>query len=265
MSTAVASNSPSTSSSAIATKGSNKPLRCNESIYRYFPGEYAFCEALSDENVGRYDRMVENLKDASGWGQKRAQFTLGIMYFNGQHVPSDHARGLAWMALAAERHDPGYLGVFSSAYNRSTPAERQRADGLLRELRQRYGDHVAATRAARHFRRERQKLARQEANGGTVCIAGMMSIPNLSGLVDIKQETAYEDRSVLHHHSMLRGVKRNSTFESARPGAAPSCPSAASVLRTMDKVSARYFDGWRTHVDVGPIRQAALPAEGAGK
>ena len=39
----------------------------------------------------------------------QAEYNLGVMYFKGQGVPVDRARGAVWMVLAAERGQPEYV------------------------------------------------------------------------------------------------------------------------------------------------------------
>jgi hypothetical protein len=234
-----------------APAAAEKVIECKQGIYRFFPGEFNFCVALRDEQVGRYRDMVQMLELAAGWGQKRAQFTWGVMYFNGLHVRVDHARGLAWLALAAERQDRGYLGVFSSAYGRSNPVERQRANALLRQMKPRYGDAHAAVRAKVRYDRAIADLTRYEPYSTTACISGVSAGPDVTDGGDPQ----------VHGISGSGDPKQFDTPPQA--SAPPPCPSLAVSLRVLGRISAVYFRGWETRVDVGPVVPVDAPAASA--
>jgi hypothetical protein len=228
---------PSQTSPAQTTPGS---FECNPAFARFVPGEFNFCLALRAEEKGRYREMVSMLKLAASWGQKRAQFNLGVLYFNGRHVPVDHARGLAWLALASERRDTGYLNVFSSAYSRSTPAERQRADALLRALEPQYADKYAMRRADRRFKRQVAELKQYEPYASTVCVAGIGVGPNGAGWQgDPRHDGTGFDQ----------GMSVTNT-----------CPTLPMAMHMINAIGDDFFGGWNAHVDVGPIMPSQGPA-----
>jgi TPR repeat protein len=75
-----------------------------------------FCMDLPPDNRSRCRAS------AARWGEKRAQFALGVDYFNGRRgVTADKVQGLAWLTLAAERKDPYYVSILASARAQSTP------------------------------------------------------------------------------------------------------------------------------------------------
>ncbi|MDC8015010.1 hypothetical protein [Tahibacter soli] len=70
------------------------------------------------------------------------------MHFKGAGVSADRARGVAWLALAAERGDPPLADALEWGYAQLTPEEVARANAIWRdELKPRYGDAVAMPRA----------------------------------------------------------------------------------------------------------------------
>jgi hypothetical protein len=211
--------------SAVADGVGEIPLTCNDAIYRFLPGEFNFCLAGRYFAQQRFRSAMEMLELAASWGKKPAQFALGLMYFNGQQVTADRPRGLAWLALAAERQRPRYLQVVKSAYEKATPAERRRAATLLAQLKPVYGDAVAARRAQRHFERAMRDLRRDEVYNANVCIAGLTG-----GAIDMVDP-----------------------FNSI-------CPPVISVVRTLDGLADSYFSGWQGHVTVGPA-QTVPPEE----
>ena len=67
---------------------------------------------------------------------------------------TDHALGLAWLTLSAERHDPQYVSFLASARSQSTAQEQQQARVLATKMHERYSDAYAVARAERRYRHE---------------------------------------------------------------------------------------------------------------
>lgn len=209
-------------SSAAPTRGPEASAECIAAIYRFLPGEFNFCLASRYSQQRRYRSSREMLKLSAAWGKKSAQYALGITYFNGEHVPIDHSLGLAWLALAAERHDSKYQATLNSAYDHAAPAERERAVILLRQMKPKYGDAFAARRAQRHFDREIHGLDWSEVYGAHLCIAGITG-----------------------------GV-----INEANP-ADSICPPIGTVVHALQTMGDRYFEGWQGHVTVGPLQPSS--------
>ncbi|HEX7339366.1 MAG TPA: hypothetical protein VF271_05470 [Rhodanobacteraceae bacterium] len=137
---------------------------CHDCWYALFPGIVNDCLGLHAWKKGHFDEGLQLLRLAAGWGSKDAQYTLGMIYFNGHHVPANVALGLAWMKLADERQDNKQTErVLHSMKALATPVERLHAQQLYAQLRRRYGDQVAGGRAWQHMRR--QLLATGGGNG----------------------------------------------------------------------------------------------------
>jgi len=146
---------------------------CPGGLERFLPGEYYFCAAARDFWSGHEGLARENLKDAARWASKPAQYALGVMYFNGDHAQKNRPLGLAWLALAAERHDPAYEPGFVSAYQHATPEEIAQANAYWQEMKPVYADAVAGPRAERQFDRAYKELAWAADFGGSVFIDGV--------------------------------------------------------------------------------------------
>jgi hypothetical protein len=86
-------------------------------------------------------------KVAASWAYKPAEYNLGVMYFKGQGVPVDRARGAAWMVLAAERGKPLYVETRDLMVTALTEAQFERTDQIWGELKKTYGDEVALRHA----------------------------------------------------------------------------------------------------------------------
>jgi TPR repeat protein len=146
---------------------------CAYGIERILPGDYYFCEAGSNYWAGRFSMARDALESASHWASKPAQHALGIMYFNGDHAVVNRPLGVAWLALAAERHEPDYEQEFVSAYKSLTPEERKQADAYWNDMKPKYGDAYAAARAKRRFDREVRDIELATAFGGAIYVNGV--------------------------------------------------------------------------------------------
>jgi hypothetical protein len=149
-------------------------LPCPDSLERFLPGEYYFCAGARDYWIGRLDDSALMFRYAAEWANKPAQYALGLMYFNGDHQPKNRPLGIAWFALAAERHDVQYEATFVSAYRSATAEERAQANTYWKAMHPVYSDKVAAARAIRRYDRELTPLYQSIAtNGGYVYLAGL--------------------------------------------------------------------------------------------
>lgn len=146
---------------------------CPGGLERILPGEYYFCAAIRDFDHGHNSRARERLRDAAHWASKPAQYILGLMYFNGDEGPADRPLGVAWLALASERHDPRFEPAFAKAFLQLSPEERAQADVYWTTMRAEYADAVAGRRARRVYLEEMRNLEAASMFGGSIFIDGM--------------------------------------------------------------------------------------------
>ncbi len=198
-------------------------------MYRVLPGEFNLCVARKLWDKGDRKQAIELLELASGWGNKSAQFALGVAYFNGDGVAQDRARGLAWLALAAERQTSTARGFYLSALARANAADRARAEELHRQMRAKYADEGAAVRADRHFRRAMRRLASNPVYGGGTCVDG----------VNANQFARPADKG-----AMVRAWSR---------------ASEQTMREDLQRRYDHYFTGWKGRVTVGPIEPLNVP------
>lgn len=115
---------------------------------------------------GDYAAAVGNFRLAAYWGDKLAQFNLGLMHVNGDGVERDPLRGWAWIRLSAERGYPKYAAVAGDIWNQLTDEHRLAARAILEEeLEPEYGDEVAVPRTSNEMKR---MLARDTSGGSRV-------------------------------------------------------------------------------------------------
>lgn len=203
---------------------------CHDCWYELFPGAVNYCLGMRDWGKGSYRDGLRLLKLAAGWGNKNAQYTLGMIYFKGRHVASDRARGMAWLMLANERHNDKQTDlVIRSAVHLATPEQYKRAQRLLREMRKKYGDKVARVRAWHHLRNRLKSYQ-----------TGSFTPPRTSCIL--------EDGGVVPWSSGL----------SADPHAL--CLPSDRFTKSVARIASEYFGGLRGTVTVGPLQQIPAPA-----
>lgn len=205
-----------------------KPIDCIPALYPLLPGAFNYCVAMKQWHRGHIETAIELMELAAGWGNKTAQMTLGIAYFNADGVQRDRARGLAWLALAAEREDATKVSLYRAALSQASRPERLRADRLYQSMRARYADNVAAARADRRFRRELRALRANPVYGSGTCIAGL-NAPS-SGIA-----TAY--------------------LSDQMAGQSCSLASEEAVVVRLEQRYEVYFGGWEGRATVGPLQQ----------
>lgn len=146
---------------------------CASGLERFLPGDYYFCAAARDMGQGHDSLARERLHDAAHWASKPAQYVLGVMYYHGDQGTLNRPLGIAWLALAAERHERRFESAFAEAYASASPEERAQANTYWLDMRKEYGDRVAGVRAKRRYDAEMHSITAMSANGGSVEATGM--------------------------------------------------------------------------------------------
>jgi hypothetical protein len=130
----------------------------HEEEARFLPGMYYFHKGCEYYQRGEVESAIHAWEIAAGWAMKDAQYDLGIAYFKGYGVAVDRPRGIAWLALAAERKDEAFETSLAAAWDEATPDEHNRANEIWRELAKQYGDAVTLPRAQNHFNAELNQI-----------------------------------------------------------------------------------------------------------
>jgi TPR repeat protein len=133
---------------------SGSPVTFEEETARFLPGVYYFKKGVDYFKKGQAKAAMDTWEIAAGWAMKDAQYNLGLAYFKGSGIAADRPRGLAWLALAAERKNAALQTSLAAAWDSATGAEHEQANAIWRELKKQYGDDVALPRARRHFENE---------------------------------------------------------------------------------------------------------------
>ncbi len=189
---------------------------------KFLPGDYYYCIASQSYGQHDYANAKRFFTTAASWASKPAQYVLGVMALNGDQQPKNSPLALAWLSLAAERPNSSFKADYQAAYDSATAADRRAAEDLLAKMKPVYADATAARRAEQRYTQGMAMLARLDAGGGQYCMAGI----------------ATQDGSA------------------ASP---ESCPPIQVVAAGVDRAAAAVFDGWGSHVSVGPLQQAGTP------
>lgn len=200
--------------------------------YRYFPGSSNYCLGIRYWENGSYQRGLKLLKLAAGWANKDAQYALGLIYFNGHHVATNRALGVAWLTLANERQaDPQIALAARSVVEQAQPRENRRAKHLLQQMRKKYSDAVAGRRAWNHLRNRLKSLA----------FSGPRALPR-SFCLQRDGSTVPWSHGATDDPDLL-------------------CLPSLSLSRKVAKIANRYFHDMTGTVTVGPVEQ--VPASGS--
>jgi len=135
------------------------------------PGEYYFLLAVHAFRKNDFTFAIQMYEVAAAWAFKPAEYNLAIMYARGQGIPADLPRGMAWMALAAERNEKRYVDAREVIYAELTKEQFEQANGIWRELKKTYGDEVALHRA-----KARWAQVRASMTGSRVGSVGNLSV-----------------------------------------------------------------------------------------
>jgi hypothetical protein len=129
---------------------------------RYVPGKYYEYQAQLAVKKKDFAKALEMFQKAAYWGNKTAQYNVGMLYTNGaEGVPVDKTRGAAWLGIAAETHQAYVDKALGEAYGNLTADQRVTAGNIWKELRADYADKITLERANKKFNDE---LLREKGN-----------------------------------------------------------------------------------------------------
>ena len=126
---------------------------CAFGMEQILPGDYYACRAVYAMQHHDYRKAVELLEESASWANKNSQRVLGLVYFNGDStgIRPNHPLGLAWLKLAAERHDPTIQKDFDGALARASQDEQLESERIFQSMKDKYGDDVAGKRAVKRY------------------------------------------------------------------------------------------------------------------
>lgn len=231
---------------------------------RALPGKADYCLGLRAWQKGHYDTGLKFFKLAAGWGNKGAQYTLGLIYYNGHHVPARPALGIAWIKLANERrNDPQIIKVAHAVTHYATPAQRAHGEALFQQMLPRYGDKVATARAWRRLHDWRMHSGN---NAGCVRLYGEQAAAarrmGLSGMAPGPVRGLFQRIPPgVPSGGSSRAMRTVQTIRAENAIQSSGVCVTFSVWRhTVQAVAASYFQGYLGLVTVGPLKPVPAPA-----
>jgi hypothetical protein len=143
---------------------------------------------------------VSMLELAAGWGNKYAQYDLGVIYFNGLNgIAVDRPRGTAWFGVAAQNHGALADDALIEAWKRLSSEERTRASQITDGLMVRYNDTRTLALAKARF-----EQSRREITGSHLGFVGTIDVRNLADGVD-QDGTTFMAQQNQQFDEMIRG------------------------------------------------------------
>jgi hypothetical protein len=119
---------------------------------KYLPGKYYEQQALQAVKSKDFREALEMYEKAGYWGNKIAQYDVGMLYLNGADgVPADKIRGTAWLGIAAQTHAPYVDEALGEAYAGLNTEQRAAAGDFWKQLKVDYDDKVTLDRASKKF------------------------------------------------------------------------------------------------------------------
>lgn len=238
------------------------------------PGKSDYCLGMLDWQNGHYQSGLTLLKLAAGWGNKNAQYTLGLIYYGGRHVPTDIALGMAWLKLANERHNDDEVGrATRSAFKWASLTQREQAMHLYRSMAAKYGDKVAAKRAWQHLLHWQSRHG--PLNSGCVRVSGAQAAAarrlglagtppqSIDNVLFSPDPISIPAQDGLYQLKMLMKAKaRQRSFARARSGV---CITIQTQHKEAQQVASHYFEGWGGVVTVGPLQAVPASASSSGR
>ena len=119
---------------------------------KYLPGKYYEQAAQQAVKRKNFRAALEMYEKAGYWGNKIAQYNVGMLYINGTDgVPADKIRGTAWLGIAAQTHVAYIDKALGDAYAGLNAEQRAAANDLWKQLKVDYDDKVTLDRASKKF------------------------------------------------------------------------------------------------------------------
>ena len=101
---------------------------------------YSLNDARQFDKDGNHEMAVKIYRVYAEQGDDRAQFNLGVYYFDGEVVEEDLVTAYAWIKTSRTNYDPyGRESAQRGIYASLSEEDKKRADELAAEFLSRYG------------------------------------------------------------------------------------------------------------------------------
>jgi hypothetical protein len=131
---------------------------CDKLTNDAVPDRILICDAMENFKDGFDDHALNLFKEAAKFGNKIAQYRVGLMYLAGFGVPKDRTEGTAWLLLANERNNTAMTDRLKEVRDASNAAEWRDIVNRAEALREEFGDRKALHRRAAWVRKKEGEL-----------------------------------------------------------------------------------------------------------
>lgn len=135
--------------------------------------------AIKNYDKGRKDYAMQKFLSAAKWGNKDAQYTIAVMYVEGDGVAVDYPRAHAWMSLAATQDNPGRKDTRNRLWEFLDDDAKARAKDIYKELSPTYGDLAALSKRDEWARKEKRSLTGSRTGSGSSQVR--VDVPTVGG------------------------------------------------------------------------------------
>lgn len=137
----------------VAAAAPRAHFLCEDGQLDIFPSERFYCEAMQSFRRGFDAHALSLFKRSAGWGNKLAQYKVGLMYLAGMGTEADAVEAAAWLLLANERNTDEVTERLRSVMASLPEFAKRQARKRAEALREDYGDLQALERRSRWVRR----------------------------------------------------------------------------------------------------------------
>ncbi|MGA9421926.1 MAG: sel1 repeat family protein [Rhodanobacteraceae bacterium] len=135
------------------------------------PGQRFFHKASVAYNKGRYQFAIDMYRVSASWAYSPSAYNLGLMYSEGDAIPVDLPRAMAWMTLAAQGGDAAYVHARERIGAMLSVEQLAQAESIFHELEPDFGIKVTSHRA-----RTRWLEVRRSATGSHAGFVGTLVV-----------------------------------------------------------------------------------------
>lgn len=138
---------------------------------------------------GRKEYAMQKFLSAATWGNKDAQYTIAVMYVEGDGVAVDYPRAHAWMSLAATQDNENRRDTRNRLWEFMDDDAKATARAIYKELNPTYGDLAALSKRDEWARKEKRSLTGSRTGSGSSQVR--VDVPTVGGATRRMTGTEY--------------------------------------------------------------------------
>jgi hypothetical protein len=200
----------------------------------FFPGKYFEQKAQFYLRMKQYSAALDMFELAGYWADKRAQYNVAVMLFNGIGIPVDKVRGVAWFHIAAESHEELPTAALKAASSELTEEQLRQAEVVWHELDAKYGDAITLPRAIDRYISDTHGMTNfgfaggnlkvTESGGDGLAVSGSDFLSHKKEMLDalIRQITGDVKVGAIQPLDVAADARKNASSTVIETGEAPS-------------------------------------------